>query len=396
MKWKEPTFGATPMLKALTTANAHRKARAFDLSAEQKKQKLNYPDWAQTWMRKYKEDWYIAQANGDEVGMRKAQKLAEGLRSKLREMSTFPKWAQEQMQKETVRWMTAEASGNIKEKLAAEKAGRAIREKLGLIDTTDKISPEIPVTNESKGEPAKTNVKTPAGKWIPAEFQYNGNSEAEKYFKKRSKKFIKQKWNQEKLHSLWEATKSIQETYNIQIDPRLLLAIIIQEGTGSFNTSSTNRAADGQHGVETNYAKDLVKAHNLIFGKMLGYIYYGKEFRQVVAKNNNLEGIKGKGDIYQYCNWITPIVRMNSKRVDYGPYAGHGTWGEDVKSIYDKLSNKESDNYDLYLSSISKSTAQNIASAEGIKLPAITFKALRNAQDSNGHENRKWTVTGER
>ncbi|MEK4457674.1 hypothetical protein [Paenibacillus sp. FSL R10-2748] len=130
MKWKEPTFGATPMLKALTTANAHRKAKAFDLAAEQKKQKLNYPDWAQTWMRKYKEDWYIAQANGDEVGMRKAQKLAEGLRSKLREMATMPKWAQEQMQKETVRWMTAEASGNIKQKLAAEEAGRAIRGKI--------------------------------------------------------------------------------------------------------------------------------------------------------------------------------------------------------------------------------------------------------------------------
>ncbi|MEK4430463.1 MULTISPECIES: glycoside hydrolase family 19 protein [Paenibacillus] len=163
MKWKEPTFGATPMLKALTTANAHSKAMAFDLAAEQKKQKLNYPDWAQTWMRKYKEDWYTAQANGDEVGMRKAQKLAEGLRSKLREMATFPKWAQEQMQKETIRWMAAEASGNIKEKLAAEKAGRAIREKLGLIDITEKAPPidkevkpnksevkEVPAVNESK------------------------------------------------------------------------------------------------------------------------------------------------------------------------------------------------------------------------------------------------------
>ncbi|KJD47553.1 N-acetylglucosaminidase [Paenibacillus terrae] len=160
MKWKEPTFGATPMLKALTAANAHRKAKAFDLVAEQKKQKLNYPDWAQTWMRKYKEEWYIAKANGDEVGMRKAQKLAEGLRSKLREMATFPKWAQEQMKKETIRWMTAEASGNIREKLAAEKAGRAIREKLGLIDTSTKEPPKEPVTNKSKDDP-KTEQAPP-------------------------------------------------------------------------------------------------------------------------------------------------------------------------------------------------------------------------------------------
>lgn len=73
MKWKEPTFGATPMLKALTAASARKKAKSFDLVAEQKKQKLTYPDWAQDWMRKYKEAWYIAKANGDEVGMRKAQ-----------------------------------------------------------------------------------------------------------------------------------------------------------------------------------------------------------------------------------------------------------------------------------------------------------------------------------
>lgn len=127
MKWKEPTFGATPMLKALTAANAHRKAQAFDLAAEQKKQKLNYPSWAQPWMRKYKEDWYRAKANGDEVGMRKAQKLAEGLRSKLREMEKMPKSKQEQMQKETVSWMEGHAIGDVKKMKAAEERGRALR-----------------------------------------------------------------------------------------------------------------------------------------------------------------------------------------------------------------------------------------------------------------------------
>lgn len=396
MKWKEPTFGATPMLKALTTANAHRKARAFDLSAEQKKQKLNYPDWAQTWMRKYKEDWYIAQANGDEVGMRKAQKLAEGLRSKLREMATFPKWAQEQMQKETVRWMVAEASGNIKEKLAAEKAGGAIREKLGLIDTTDKALPEKPVTNEFKDEPASTNVKTPAGKWIPAEFQYNGSSEAEKTFKRRSLNLTKMKWNQEKLHSLWEATKKIQETYDIQIDPRFLLAIIIQEGTGSFNTSSINRAADGEHGAETNYAKDLMKANSLVFGKILGYIYYGQEFRKAVVKNNKLSGITGKGNVFQYCNWFTPIIRMNSKQVECGVYASDNRWGDNVQKIYNIFSGNEASNYEQYLLSLDKSVTQKIAASEGIKIPNFTFKPTQNGNDSDKNDTGEWTIVGGR
>ncbi|WCM61100.1 N-acetylmuramidase domain-containing protein [Paenibacillus polymyxa] len=210
MKWKEPTFGATPMLKALTTANAHRKAQAFDLAAEQKKQKLNYPDWAQTWMRKYKEDWYIAQANGDEVGMRKAQKLAEGLRSKLREMATFPKWAQEQMQKETVRWMTAEASGDIMEKLAAEKAGRALREKLGLIDTSAKSpSQDTKKTEEAKPLNIPKTNELEIGKGDKSSF----GSVAE--FKKKYGDVIK------KLGA------------ELNVDPNLLGAVILVESGGS-------------------------------------------------------------------------------------------------------------------------------------------------------------------
>ncbi|WP_018884859.1 N-acetylmuramidase domain-containing protein [Paenibacillus massiliensis] len=157
MKWKEPTFGATPMLKALTAASARKKAKSFDLVAEQKKQKLTYPDWAQDWMRKYKEAWYIAKANGDEVGMRKAQKLAEGLRSKLREMANMPKWAQEQMKKQTLLWMEGQATGNIRQMKAAEQAGKGIREKLDLIRT---------IAKTSKADADKLNELT--AKWYAA------------------------------------------------------------------------------------------------------------------------------------------------------------------------------------------------------------------------------------
>lgn len=158
MKWKEPTFGATPMLKALTASSARMKAKSFDLVEEQKKQKLTYPDWAQDWMRKYKEAWYIAKANGDEVGMRKAQKLAEGLRSKLREMANMPKWAQEQMKKQTLLWMEGQATtGNIRLMKAAEQAGKGIREKLDLIRT---------IAKTSKADADKLNELT--AKWYAA------------------------------------------------------------------------------------------------------------------------------------------------------------------------------------------------------------------------------------
>jgi hypothetical protein len=455
MKWKEPTFGATPMLKALTAANARRKAQAFDLVTEQKKQKLNYPDWAQEWMRKYKEAWNIAKANGDEVGMRKAQKLAEGLRIKLREMADMPKWAQEQMQKQTIRWMEGNASGNIKQMKAAEEAGKAVRDKVALIHTiaktskadADKLSdltakwyaahdhgivdgkdlskdpkavkaamdkysqeaqaiigkhqsPQVPqdkpVPSEASPKPANPNNNSSNGRWIPTVvLKLNGTSKMEKYLKERLGRMKKVKWNQDKVNSLWEATRTIENSYQIQIDPRFLLAIIIHEGTGSFNTSSSNRAADGQHGVETDYAKDLMKANSLIFGKILGYIYYGKDFREVAAKSTSLAGINGKGNVFQYCNWHTPIVRMNKKIVQLGVYAGDGSWHTSVKNIYDKLSNGLSDEYEQYLSGINKSTAQEITQSEGIKLKATSFKASQNAQDYKGEKNGEWTIIGE-
>ncbi|MFD1464287.1 hypothetical protein ACFQ5D_23925, partial [Paenibacillus farraposensis] len=125
----------------------------------------------------------------------------------------------------------------------------------------------------------------------------------------------------------------------------------------------------------------------LLLAVLISLLLNGCVEKQTNEKQHTIEPMKPGAQVIEH-KAVTEL--------DYGPYAGHGTWGGDVKSIYDKLSNKESDNYDFYLSSISKSTAQNIASAEGIKLPAVTFKALQNAQDSHGKANYEWTVTGER
>lgn len=138
-----------------------------------------------------------------------------------------------------------------------------------------------------------------------------------------------------------------------------------------------------------------MKANDLIFGKILGYIYYGQEFRAAVSENNNLDGISGKGNVYQYINWYTPIIRMNSKKVGIGVYAGDGTWHSSVKDIYDQLSSESSDSYQQYLDSISKSTVIKIAQSEGIKLKSATFKASQNAQDYRGRKNGRWTVVGD-
>ena len=245
-------------------------------------------------------------------------------------------------------------------------------------------------TNNVSKKTDSTNTST----WIPSTIiDISGASDAAEYFNKYEKNFTKLDWNQDKVNELWKASTDIFKAYNIQIDPRLLLAIIIQEGTGSFNTSSTNKAADGQNGVETNYATDLMKANSLIFGKILGYVYYGEEFRQAVSNNNDKAGINGNGNILQYCNWSTPVIDTNKGKVRVGPYAGHGSWGDSVRKHYLSLGG-DAEVYENYLSSIDKSTVEKIAKDLGIKLTSYNFEPLQNSQDSYGRKDGKWTVVG--
>ena len=243
-----------------------------------------------------------------------------------------------------------------------------------------------------------SNLKTPSvdltdnTQWIPDTFQLNGSSDEEKYLAQRLSELEKVEWNQTKIDALWRTVEEINNQYQIQFDPRLLLAIIIQEGTGSFNTSSTNRAADGQHGIETNYAVDLMKANSLVFGKILGYIYYRDDFKKAVKRNSDKDGISGEGDVFQYCNWYTPIIDLNGKTVRTGVYAGHGAWHTGVKNIYNILSDGATSNYEAYISSIDKSVVQKIALDAGIELPPYDFIASQNAQDSRGKLNGAWTI----
>ncbi|WP_058485599.1 DUF4280 domain-containing protein [Defluviitalea phaphyphila] len=233
--------------------------------------------------------------------------------------------------------------------------------------------------------------------WIPDVMQLNGTTESEKYLSKRINNLNNRisdenlKWNQEKINQIWDTSKIIYDEYDIQIDPRLLLAIIFQEGTGSFNTSATNRAADGQHGVEKDFAKDLMKANNLVFGKMLGYAYYGDKFNQTVKNNNDKAGISGDGNFFQYANWYTPIIDLKRGKVRYGVYAGHGAWHKGVSTIYENLSyDGAASQYSDYLSSISKDTILKIA--DDINLPDINFTYDQSAQDHLGNPNGEYII----
>ncbi len=82
--------------------------------------------------------------------------------------------------------------------------------------------------------------------WIPSYvMQLGGNRDSEKELTSRIETLnqsIKDSsliWNQAKIDYLWEICKEFYENYGIQVDPRILLDIICDEGTGSFDTSIT-------------------------------------------------------------------------------------------------------------------------------------------------------------
>lgn len=203
--------------------------------------------------------------------------------------------------------------------------------------------------------------------WIFEKMNINGSSEQEKYLKKRLSG-LRLPWNQRKIDELWSSCENAYNEYGINVDPRFMLAIIIVEGTGSFDTSSDNPAADGGNGVETDYLKDLYKANSLILGKILGYSCYGKKFTEFVESETNKEN----GDIFSYCNWNTPIVRINSKRIEAGVYATDEDWQNDVRDIYEQLSHKgAAEEYSNVLERINPEITQSILEIE--EIPVARF-----------------------
>ena len=197
-------------------------------------------------------------------------------------------------------------------------------------------------------------------------------------------------WTQEKINEVWYSCRQIYDEYKINIDPRILLAIIIQEGNGSFNTSSVNKAADGQNGYEEDFATDLFKANDLIFGKFIGYLCYGDKFEECVNSNDVLKE-QNAGGIFDYFNWNTPIVKPWDGVIYSGVYANHSAWGNNVEKIYEDLAYEgASKDYSEYVSSINK-----INELIGdMKIVDYSFEVVNEGQDSNGDDNKSLIIKG--
>ena len=133
-----------------------------------------------------------------------------------------------------------------------------------------------------------------------------------------------------------------------------------------------NLVRDEQHKVEVNYAVDLIKANNLLIGNVLGYIVYQDQFREAVQANNDgtYRYIYGEGNIFQYMNWQTPIIRRDG-RVTTGVYAGNVYWHENVSDTFEFLGGNVN-SYDLIVSNTNPSAIEEVLGCE-VDLPQFEF-----------------------
>lgn len=191
-------------------------------------------------------------------------------------------------------------------------------------------------------------------------------------------------WNQVKIKKVWTVAEDIKNKYGVIADPRLMLAIIIQEGTLSFNTNSQVRAADGQHGIQPDFYKDLKGAmNNHVLGKILAYGYYGKKFSDAA-----INGGVGNGDIFQYINYnVLRINTSDNKGIKTGPYAGHSGWHINVRNIFEKLS------YIGAARDYSKYVYSNPSNLQ-FTVPEYGFKITNDGQDYAGNSDQSHIIIG--
>ena len=242
-------------------------------------------------------------------------------------------------------------------------------------------------------------------KWIPDVMQLNGTSEQEKYLLDRltginskiSDENAHLRWDQEKINKVWAESMKFYNKTGVEVDPRLLLAIIIQEGTGSFNTSSTNKAADGQNGINHSFDDDLSLAMDLLGGKIISYAYYEQEFSSARANayERELPGIKDYNDILHYINWQTPRLHLINPNFDSGAYAGDNNWNRKVREIYGKVAfDGAAGQYTEYAKSLGKDKLTGLAEKYQITINSVTFEARQEGRDPFGKSNGEYVIIG--
>lgn len=114
-----------------------------------------------------------------------------------------------------------------------------------------------------------------------------------------------------------------------QVDPYLMVAILIHEGTGSFNTNSSNSDQYNGNGPDANWIRDTARAVSHVAGKLARY-------HQAVAAGfvDAARTLGLQGTAIQFAGWPGPIWNHSPT---WGCYAQHADWWRGVSSFYEQM-----------------------------------------------------------
>ena len=149
-----------------------------------------------------------------------------------------------------------------------------------------------------------------------------------------------------------------------------------------------NLVRDRQHGIEVNYAVDLVRANDLLIGNVLGYVIYQDEFREAVQANNDgtYRYVTGEGNIIQYMNWETPVVYYNDGiSINPAVYAGNVYWANTTTGIYESLGGNVEE-YDMIVSNTNPEAIELVLGQE-IDFPEFEFVCELQIHDMQNTDN---------
>lgn len=175
-------------------------------------------------------------------------------------------------------------------------------------------------------------------------------------------------WDQDKINKTYEACRKYSVESGILISPKLALAIIGAEGTGSYDTNGKVASCyNNGYGPQHDFEIDTKAGLELIKNKLSGYIVYEDEYKLAAINVGITDGY-----LITYLCQNTPILGKNRT----GVYAEDNSWINLVEEKYQKYSKDvQSDSRDYlkdYETFLSGYIKDDVVNADEVQYEFVT------------------------
>ncbi len=137
-------------------------------------------------------------------------------------------------------------------------------------------------------------------------------------------------WDQDKINKTYEECRKYSVESGILISPKLALAIIGAEGTGSYDTNAeVKKCYNNGNGPQHDFNVDTRAALELIKNKVAGFVFYEDEYETAALSAGLTDNL-----LITYLCQKNPILGKNGT----GIYAESNLWIELVVQKYQKYS----------------------------------------------------------